>query len=245
MPPLSWDSASAPGARSASGAPASVSCGAAAAVVVSVTVVTADSDPLEPQAARPSGMRAMTVEAIRRRVDDTSYLRFRAGPRSGDRIGRATCAASGAMIVPWSGEVNLFTRPAPVREVAHAGPLLRCHPMRSWRRILYMYSVPHSPPAAQFCVATAASEVSEVFTDADLARRHDNRLRAGAGSTVREKLSRLPDYFHGLWSWWGHWVAVVATGWGALALIAPLLLTPLLLWVTDALRPCAGFRNRN
>ena len=117
--------------------------------------------------------------------------------------------------------------------------------MRSRRRIPYMYSVPHSPPPAQFRVATTASEASEFFTDVDLARRHDDAPRAGAGSTMRETLSRLPDYFCDLWSWWGHWVAVAATGWGALVLIAPLLLTHLLLWMADALRTFAGFRNRS
>lgn len=117
--------------------------------------------------------------------------------------------------------------------------------MVSRRRFPCIYSVPHSPPPAQFRVATAASEVCEVFSDVDLARCHGDPTRAGAGSTVRERLSRLPAYFCGLWSWWGHWVAVAATGWGALVLIAPLLLTHLLLWVTDALRLFAEFRNRS
>lgn len=101
------------------------------------------------------------------------------------------------------------------------------------------------PSPAQFRVATTASEASEFFTDVELARQHDDAPRAGAGSTMRKNLSRLPDYFCDLWSWWGHGVAVAATGWGALVLIAPLLLTHLLLWATDALRTFAGFRNRS
>ena len=48
--------------------------------------------------------------------------------------------------------------------------------------------------------------------------------------------SRLPSYFDDASVWWSNWVAVAATGWGALVVIAPLIATHFLVWATRSRR---------
>lgn len=99
-----------------------------------------------------------------------------------------------------------------------------------------MHTSPHSPPPADFHVAAAGSDVSGLLIDAQLAAHKLDKERTPIMSRVRWNLSRHPNYFDDTSIWWGNWAPVATTGWGALFLIAPLLLTHFLVWATGARR---------
>ena len=87
-----------------------------------------------------------------------------------------------------------------------------------------MDQVPHSP--AYFGVGIAGPEIADVFTGAP----------STAPAEETRPNSRLPSYFDDASVWWSNWVAVAATGWGALVVIAPLIATHFLVWATRSLR---------
>lgn len=87
-----------------------------------------------------------------------------------------------------------------------------------------MDQVPHSP--AYFRVGIAGPDMADVFTGTPSAAP-DEETRAS---------SRLPNYFDDASVWWSNWVAVAATGWGALVVIAPLIATHFLVWATRSRR---------
>ncbi|MDV8002776.1 hypothetical protein [Rhodococcus sp. IEGM 1408] len=94
-----------------------------------------------------------------------------------------------------------------------------------------MHTVPHSPRPASFHVAVAGSEVRGLFTDAQVATQEPDRPRI----TSREYWSqaRRSNAF-GDSSAWGNWLPVATTGWGALFVVAPLLIANFLVWATGA-----------
>lgn len=99
-----------------------------------------------------------------------------------------------------------------------------------------MHTGPHSPPPADFHVAAAGSDVSGLFIDAKLAARKRDQDRMSVMSRVRWTLSRHATYLDATSVWWGNWVPVATTGWGALFLVAPMLMMHFLVWATGAQR---------
>lgn len=96
-----------------------------------------------------------------------------------------------------------------------------------------MHTVPHSPRPASFHVAVAGSEVSGLFTESHVATQAPDRPRI----TSREFWSqaRRSNAFGDAGAW-GNWLPVATTGWGALCIVAPLLVVNFLVWATGARR---------
>lgn len=99
-----------------------------------------------------------------------------------------------------------------------------------------MHRVTHSPPPADFHVAATGSDMSGLFVDAHRDAHQHDRNRPPIMTRVRWTLSRLPTYSHDASVWWHNWVPVATSGWGALTVIAPLLVTHFFIWVTGARR---------
>lgn len=98
-----------------------------------------------------------------------------------------------------------------------------------------MHTGPLSPPPADFHVAVAGSDVSGLLVDPQLAAYQRDPARPPIMSRVR-KLSRHPNYLDDTSVWWGTWMPVATTGWGALFLVVPLLVTHFLVWATGTRR---------
>lgn len=99
-----------------------------------------------------------------------------------------------------------------------------------------MYKVPHSPQPTHFRVSATGADVADAFTDAQPSASAGDP--DGPPTTAHEpwKRSRRPDYVRDACAWWENWVPVAATGWGALVVIAPLLVTHFLVWAAGARR---------
>lgn len=72
-----------------------------------------------------------------------------------------------------------------------------------------MYATPQSPTPATFHVRASGSDVAGLF----------------GGEPRTADHGESPDtlnLYDTVCVWWGHWVAVAATGWGALVLLVPL-----------------------
>jgi len=90
------------------------------------------------------------------------------------------------------------------------------------------------PVAVTGMVFAAGGIVYEAVADAQLEAYKKDPDRPPIMSRGLWKLSRHPNYFGDACVWWGNWVAVAATGWGALTVIAPLIMTYFLVWATGA-----------
>ena len=87
-----------------------------------------------------------------------------------------------------------------------------------------MDQVPYSP--AYFRVGIAGPDIADVFTGAP----------STAPAEETRTNSRVPSYFDDASVWWSNWVAVAATGWSALVVIAPLIATHFLVWAVGTRR---------
>lgn len=76
--------------------------------------------------------------------------------------------------------------------------------------------------------------VYEALADAQLAAFTRDPDRPKIMSRGLWKLSRHPNYFGDACVWWGLWLTVAATGWAALTVVSPLLMTYFLVWATGA-----------
>lgn len=74
----------------------------------------------------------------------------------------------------------------------------------------------------------------ESVADAQLAAYKRDPDRPPIMSRGLWKLSRHPNYFGDACVWWGLWLTVAATGWAALTVVSPLLMTYFLVWATGA-----------
>lgn len=99
-----------------------------------------------------------------------------------------------------------------------------------------MHTGPLSPPPADFHVGAAGSDVSGLLADTQLAANERDQNRPPITSRARLKLSRQPNYFDDTGVWCATWVPVATTGWGALFLVVPLLVTHFLNWTTGTRR---------
>ncbi|HJC59813.1 MAG TPA: hypothetical protein H9755_05700 [Candidatus Dietzia intestinigallinarum] len=105
-----------------------------------------------------------------------------------------------------------------------------------------MDKVAHSPPPAQFRVSATGADVADVFADTRPAActgdpdRPSLRSRGHTERSRGAKQSWRSTYGTHACLWWDNWVAVAATGWGALVVIAPLLVTHVLIWAAGAPR---------
>lgn len=78
-----------------------------------------------------------------------------------------------------------------------------------------MHSTPRSPALAAFHVRAVGSDVEGLLGAAP---------HLAPATRHREPPERLTVY-DTVCVWWGQWVAVAATGWGAVVLLVPLLAT--------------------
>ncbi|HJC59814.1 MAG TPA: DUF1295 domain-containing protein [Candidatus Dietzia intestinigallinarum] len=76
--------------------------------------------------------------------------------------------------------------------------------------------------------------VYEAVADAQLGAYKRDPDRPPIMSRGLWRFSRHPNYFGDACVWWGLWVAVAATGWGAFTVVSPLLMTYFLVWATGA-----------
>lgn len=90
------------------------------------------------------------------------------------------------------------------------------------------------PFAITGMVLAAGGIVYEAVADAQLEAYKQDPGRPPIMSGGLWRYSRHPNYFGDTCVWWGHWVAVAATGWGAVTVIAPVLMTYFLVWATGA-----------
>lgn len=100
-----------------------------------------------------------------------------------------------------------------------------------------MHRVSRSTPPANFHVTAAASDASSVLPDPQLAASTRDPDRPPVTSRGRWQLSRHPTFFDRASVWWDSWMPVATTGWGALILIAPLVV------MSDLLARAAGHRS--
>lgn len=99
-----------------------------------------------------------------------------------------------------------------------------------------MHTGPHLPARADFHLAAAGPDLSGLLIDTQLAARKRDQDRMPIISRARWTLSRHATYLDDTSVWWGNWVPVATTGWGALFLVAPMLMAHFLLWATGARR---------
>lgn len=83
-------------------------------------------------------------------------------------------------------------------------------------------------------VLAAAGIVYEAVADAQLAAYKRDPDRPQIMSRGLWGLSRHPNYFGDACVWWGVWLAAASTGWAALTVVSPLLMTYFLVWATGA-----------
>lgn len=99
-----------------------------------------------------------------------------------------------------------------------------------------MHKRTRSDPPANFYVAAGGSDLSELLPDPRLEAIRHGRDRPPTASQKRWKPSHTPNYLDDASVWWGSWVPVAATGWGALFIIVPLVVTDFLIWATGGRR---------
>ena len=95
-----------------------------------------------------------------------------------------------------------------------------------------MFRVSSSPPPEAFRLTTDASAVPDVLIDSSAKRSREPHRRMNG--PARPWKSPPTDYLRDAGKWWDDWVPIATTGWGALVVIAPLLVVQFLLWVTGA-----------
>ena len=99
-----------------------------------------------------------------------------------------------------------------------------------------MYTVPRPPRSAEFRASATVADVAGVLAANEPTDNHDDPDRAAAGSRGLRGLWGRSGWVDDASMWWGNWVPVATTGWGALFLIALLLVAGLLLRVAEAWR---------
>lgn len=88
-----------------------------------------------------------------------------------------------------------------------------------------MHRVTHFPPPAVFHLAVDSTDVSGLFADTQFAANGHDQRRPPFMSRRRWNLFRHLNFFDHVSMWWGNIVPVAASGWGALIVITPLMLT--------------------
>lgn len=81
------------------------------------------------------------------------------------------------------------------------------------RRIPGMHSTPRSPAPEAFHVRATGADVAGLLVDAP----HD------VDSAHRGEPAERLNLYDTACVWWGQWVAIAATGWGAVVVLVPLL----------------------
>lgn len=99
-----------------------------------------------------------------------------------------------------------------------------------------MDRVTQSPQLANFHVTADGSEVSGLFAHAQLSTSKRDQVRPPILSRGPWRRSGQPNYLDDARVWWDAWVPVATTGWGALGVIAPLIVTHFLIWATGVTR---------
>lgn len=94
-----------------------------------------------------------------------------------------------------------------------------------------MDSVRRSPQSGYFGTTAQASDVAEVFiAHGEAPKPAASHLTVGRAESDAG-VPRYPHVVETVSVWWGNWIPVAATGWGALVLIAPLLVAQFLLGI--------------
>ncbi len=102
-----------------------------------------------------------------------------------------------------------------------------------------MYRVSPSSTPAAFHLTVDASAIPDVLVDTSAARSSDPHRPANGPAQPWKRLWHQ-DYLRDASRWWDDWVPVATTGWGALVVIAPMLVVQFLVWVAGAASRAAG-----